>query len=322
MNILLVHQQVAAELQRADEQDVLVQAEYVRTALLELGHQVETLPVDIGLIALQNRLADARPDCVFNLVESLAQSDAHIVDVPRLLDLLKIPYTGARVEALHATNHKVQAKIRLQAANLPTPDWATMQRGELTPPYIVKSIEEHASLGLSAASVITATDKATRDEIGDSSRFAEAFIDGREFNLSLLADANGPQVLPLAEIDFSAFTPAQVRIVDYAAKWDETSFAYHHTPRRFVDEAAESSLTKSLRDLAMRCWHLFELRGYARVDFRVDGSGQPWILEVNCNPCLSPDAGFAAALERAGIGWTTAASRILDDAFAPDRDAP
>ena len=122
-------------------------------------------------------------------------------------------------------------------------------------------------------------------------------------------------MLPLAEIDFTAFPEDQVRIVDYQAKWDETSFAYHHTPRRFVDEAAEPILCRQLRELALRCWSLFGLRGYARVDFRVDGSGQPWILEVNCNPCLSPDAGFAAALAPANIGWPDAVARILEDAL-------
>ena len=63
--------------------------------------------------------------------------------------------------------------------------------------------------------------------------------------------------------------------------------------------------------LALACWHLFALRGYARVDFRVDESGEPWILEVNTNPCLSLDAGFAAAVERAGLGFADAIARIL-----------
>ena len=59
----------------------------------------------------------------------------------------------------------------------------------------------------------------------------------------------------------------------------------------------------------------FDLHGYARVDFRVDGEGRPWILEVNANPCLSPDAGFAAALARADIPFHDAVARILDDAL-------
>jgi D-alanine-D-alanine ligase len=68
--------------------------------------------------------------------------------------------------------------------------------------------------------------------------------------------------------------------------------------------------------LARECWHGFGLRGYARVDFRVDQEGNPWILEINANPCLSPDAGFAAALERAGISFPQAVERLLDDALS------
>ena len=71
-----------------------------------------------------------------------------------------------------------------------------------------------------------------------------------------------------------------------------------------------------MKAIAVDCWHTFGLRGYARVDFRVDAGGRPWVLEINTNPCLSPDAGFAAALERAGIAFDQAIERIVADALA------
>ena len=67
----------------------------------------------------------------------------------------------------------------------------------------------------------------------------------------------------------------------------------------------------TLKELALRCWKLFGLRGYARIDFRVDREGKPWILEVNANPCLSPDAGFSAATLRAGLTFPDVLRRIL-----------
>jgi len=67
--------------------------------------------------------------------------------------------------------------------------------------------------------------------------------------------------------------------------------------------------------LARKCWIVFGLRGYVRVDFRVDRDGQPWILEINTNPCISPDAGFAAALAQAGIPYEEAIRRIVEDAM-------
>ncbi len=139
---------------------------------------------------------------------------------------------------------------------------------------------------------------------------AERYIEGREFNLSLLAG----EILPPAEIDFSAYPADKPRIVGHAAKWDESSFEYQQTPRRFTFPAADAPLLHELCDLAARCWELFGLTGFARVDFRVDLKGRPWILEVNVNPCLSPDAGFAAALSAAGIDFAEAIRQIVDQA--------
>jgi D-alanine-D-alanine ligase len=143
--------------------------------------------------------------------------------------------------------------------------------------------------------------------------FAEEYIDGREFNLSLLTRPGGVEVLPPAEIEFSTFPAGKPHIVGYKAKWDAESFEFHHTPRRFDFAPADAGLLDELTDLSRRCWSLFGLRGHARVDFRIDGVGRPWILEINANPCLSPDAGFAAALERGSVAFVEAVRRILDD---------
>jgi D-alanine-D-alanine ligase len=104
------------------------------------------------------------------------------------------------------------------------------------------------------------------------------------------------------------------KIVDYRAKWDETAYAYHHTPRTFDFDPNDFPLLETLKMLSLECWKCFGLSGYARVDFRVDSANAPWVLEVNANPCLSPDAGFAAALDQAGISFETAVDRIIEDA--------
>jgi D-alanine-D-alanine ligase len=154
--------------------------------------------------------------------------------------------------------------------------------------------------------------EARAQELGGAC-FAERYIAGREFNLSLLAGPAGPQVLPPAEIVFDGFTDDMPRIVDYRAKWDAAAFAYHHTPRRFDFAANDHDLLTRLQVMARHCWESFGLQGYARVDFRVDEAGRAWVLEINANPCLAPDAGFAAALERAGVSYAEAVGRILVD---------
>ena len=145
--------------------------------------------------------------------------------------------------------------------------------------------------------------------------FAEDYIDGREFNLSVLATDLGPSVLPSAEIEFTDFPADKPKIVGHDAKWNEHTAEYMNTPRRFTFTHGDQPLLDELQSLARRCWEVFCLRGYARVDFRVDADGQPWILEINANPCLSPDAGFAAAVAQAGLTFDTVVSRILHDAL-------
>lgn len=323
MKVTILHNAVADSDSAADR-DVLLQVAAVEQALWSLGHESRRLPSTLNLEAMEESLTSHRPDLVFNLVESLAGSDrlAHLA--ARLLDDLEISYTGATAAALHLTTNKPLAKTQLRAGGLPTPAWTLCDDSvdsSLSPPYIIKAVWEHASLGLDDHAVIRDGDGSTvRDQIASRARqlgqscFAEQFIEGREFNLSLIAAPDGPQVLPPAEIDFSAYPPDRPHIVSYAAKWEQTAVEYRQTPRKFTFPPADETLLASLRSLALACWNLFELAGYARVDFRVDGDGQPWILEVNANPCLSPDAGFAAALAQDHLSLQTAVDWILSDA--------
>lgn len=326
MRIRLLHDAVAADA-APDAQDTLVQARSVEAALRELGHDVETCAIDGDLAALCARCVDDPPSLVFNLVEALEGSDAAAVAVPALLDGLGVRYTGSPAAAIALANDKCAAKSLFARLGLPTAPWFAGDRHDVPfapGRYIVKARFEHASLGLEADAIVDLHDAAAaRRVLADRGRrlgrpcFAERFVDGREFNLSLLEGPDGVDVLPPAEIDFSAFPTGTPRLVGYRAKWIESSFEYHHTPRRFDFAAQDTALLKRLRDLAHAAFDALGLAGYARVDFRVDAAG-PWILEVNANPCLSPDAGFAAALERAGLSYRQAIARILRAATGTD----
>ena len=125
-------------------------------------------------------------------------------------------------------------------------------------------------------------------------------------------------MLPPAEIVFEGFSPGKMRVVDYRAKWVVDSFEYNHTPRNFEFLRDDDQLLERLSELCLECWRLFGLHGWARVDFRVDSAGRPWILEVNTNPCLASDAGFMAAAGRAGLDMAAVAGRIINDAVRPE----
>jgi ribosomal protein S18 acetylase RimI-like enzyme len=177
------------------------------------------------------------------------------------------------------------------------------------PPLIVKPLRTDASEGIDATSVIheggadrvAAVARRIHEQFGQPA-LAEQFIDGREVNVSLIERDGSLAVLPLAEIDFSAFAPSQPRIVDYAAKWIEDSFAYRNTPRR-IPAALDETVACRVRECARAAWNALGCRDYVRVDIRVDAQGTPFVIEVNANPDISPDAGFAAALAAGGLSF-------------------
>jgi D-alanine-D-alanine ligase len=325
-----------------DEADVLVQVDAVSEALKGLGYDPIPVPCTLDLAALKQTLEKIRPLGVFNLVESLENRGSLIHVVPALLDTMDVPYTGCPAPAIYATSHKVMAKERLCLAGLPTPAWInpfpadmpwqggvdpgddrpgdngpvlkTSDPGSL---WIIKSVWEHGSLGLEAENLVTGTAKTVTRLLKERAPglggacFAEAFIFGREFNLSLLATRSGVTVLPPAEILFPDTPAERPAMVGFRAKWHEDSEEYRNTPRQFDFAPSDTPLLKELETLARRCWHLFQLAGYARVDFRVDPDGRPFVLEINTNPCLSPDAGFAAALKQADISYIDGIHRIV-----------
>lgn len=328
MRLLILHDDVGAS-DRPDEADTMAQVRSAAEACAALRHDAASLGVTLRLDRLHEALRARRPEVVFNLVESLNSRGSLIHLAPAVVEANQIPMTGSPALAIHTTSSKIAAKKALRAVGLPTAPWMTPEDEDAETtfppgPWIIKSVWEHASIGLDERSVIEATSPDALREAIESRRsalggeaFAEAFIDGREFNLSILDIDGAPVVLPEAEIDFVGFAPDAPRLVGYRAKWDEHSAEYHNTVRRFDFPAKDRALLRELRRLAEACWRLFGLRGYARVDFRVTPENQPLILEVNVNPCLSPDAGFMAAAERAELGPVDVIERILDAARRP-----
>jgi D-alanine-D-alanine ligase len=302
-----------------DEQDVLVEVRTVREALEVLGYRPQEVQLDLDLRKAAVTLQRLSPRLVFNLVESVAGRDRLVHLAPSLLEHLGLPFTGCSTASIFATSNKLLAKRLLQGAGLPTPPWRAASAAdpsgpEVPPPWIVKSVWDHASIGLSPGSV-TNNEAQLRAELArrgaSANLFFESYIDGREFNLSLLEMDGQPVVLPAAEIRFVGYAAGVPRIVDYAAKWSSDSAQYNNTPRSFEFPPTDKALLQSLRDQALRCWRIFELSGYARVDFRIDEAGRPWVLEANANPCLSPDAGFQAAAAQAGLSPTQVVEHIV-----------
>ena len=326
-NIVILHSDVK-ESAGEDELDCLKQAEVIGEAVSVLGHLPINLPFVMDLNANISRLSSLKPDIVFNLVETLAGRGSMIYFATALLDYLRLPYTGCRTDAMYLTSNKPLAKKILSANGINTPPWITADGAVYGKAhggtYIIKASWEEASVGMDDESIIQTQDPQTLNDALQVRQnklgldcFAEAYIDGREFNIALLASAEGIRILPPAEILFDDYPPEKLKVLDYRAKWVTDSFEYDKTRRSLEMAPADAGLVDRLTEIGGRCWNLFGLRGYARVDFRIDGQGVPWVLEINANPCLSPDAGFAAALDYAGIKYSEAIDDILRDALNP-----
>jgi D-alanine-D-alanine ligase len=323
--IVILHSDIALDASQ-DELDCLIQAQAIADALCALNYDPVLLPFELNLNNTITMLHSLKPRAVFNIVETLDSKGSLIHFAPAVLDALQIPYTGCPTQSIYHTSNKPLAKKILYDAGIATPDWveqngfASLQDNFGT--FIIKSSWEHASIGLDENSLINYTDKVdmlkemkSREEKLGGSCYAEAYIDGREFNVALISNKAGVKVLPIAEMLFKDYAPDKLKIVDYKAKWDADSFEYNNTIRKFDFQDDDSLLISSLKEISLQCWNIFSLSGYARVDFRVDKQGKPWVLEVNTNPCLSPDAGFAAALEQAQIQYNEAIGLIIDNAL-------
>jgi D-alanine-D-alanine ligase-like ATP-grasp enzyme/GNAT superfamily N-acetyltransferase len=321
MKVAIVHDAIAAT-GRVDEQDALIQAELVAELLAQLGHTSERVAATADLETLAARLRALAPDLVVNLVESLDGVAERIHWVPRWLESLGLPFTGGGSAAIRVTSHKLEAKRRLRAAGLPTPDW--VEPGEAAPEakrrWILKPIFEDAGIAIDDAALVAAGGAELERLLLERARqvgrpvFAEAFVEGRDFNVGVLAKGAGFEVLPPAEVVFENWPEGKPKLYGFAAKWDPDSLEWDRTPTVFELAEREPALAARLAALVLRAADVFGLSGYARADFRVDAAGEPWLLEVNSNPCLSPESGYLEAAALVNLSPRDVMERIVEAA--------
>ncbi|HTM22929.1 MAG TPA: hypothetical protein VL172_20540 [Kofleriaceae bacterium] len=299
--------------------------------LRAIGHRVELVGVrghDVG--QLFERLRRDPPDLVFNQCESLAGDVRNEPLLPALLELLRIPYTGAGPLAIGLCLHKERTKEVLVANGIPTPGHAVIaapgdaeRAAGLGFPLFLKLAHQDASVGIEAANVVPdrAALVARAGEMLERWRepvIAESYVDGREVNVTLLGSGPRIECLPLHEIDFSAMPDGAPHIVAYAATWDPAHPAYRGTlpvPLRAIAADAAAAIEAA----AVAAFRALDLRDFGRVDLRVDAQGRPWVIDVNPNCDLSPDAGAARAARSAGIEYPQLLGRICELAWARTR---
>ncbi|HEY5951143.1 MAG TPA: ATP-grasp domain-containing protein [Kofleriaceae bacterium] len=314
----------AANANNPDATSVRASAKAIASALIESGYTVELTGVHgLEVYDVLAKLAANKPDLLFNLCESMDADPRNEPTFAGLLDLFKIPYTGADLLALASCLYKQRTKDILIAHGVPTPPYRFLRDDEdladpaleqLDYPWFVKLAHEDASLGITEANVVAnaAALRARSRELMHEHKqavIAERYIEGREINVTLMGHGDDVHVLPLHEIDFAAMPSDRPRIVSYAAKWDENHVDYAGTkPVPLRD--AKPALVAEIERVSKAAWRAVELRDYGRVDLRVDDAGVPWVIDVNPNPDISPDAGCTRAAAAAGMTYPQMVDRL------------
>jgi D-alanine-D-alanine ligase len=305
----------------------------VHQALLEIGYQVTRVPLAPPLKSTRRKLSSLDADLVFNLFEGFCGHPETEAFVPEALSEAGIPFTGCPGTALRLALDKAKVKVLLKAAGIPTPDFQLlnpqiMPMFQLGYPCIVKPRSEDASHGLSEASVVTDSASLEKQVAAVSKSYGggalvEEFIDGREFNATVLGNSQGT-VLPVSEIVYS-LPPEIPRILTFAAKWEPDSLYFQGT-RVSCPAEISADEQESINQIALAAFRLLDCRGYARVDMRRDKEGRLNVIEVNPNPDISPDAGAARQAEAAAMTYTQFIEKIvklaLEKEYRDHQDTP
>jgi D-alanine-D-alanine ligase len=293
---------------------ILGTVEAIEQSLVVEGNEVVRIPVYQDGKWIE-KLRRGKFGLAFNMcegIDGIATLESAVISV---LELFKIPFTGATSYTAAVCLRKHVINGLLDKNGLPIPRFACIRRGDplvsVGFPAIVKPAAEDASLGVEQKSVVRnmrqLAERVTEMLEGWEEILVQRFVDGREVNVGILGDA----VLPIAEIDFGKMPRGRWNIVTYQSKWvpgsvDDVGGAPRCPARLPAKVAAE------VRRVALRAWKLVGGSGYGRVDMRIDANGQPWILEVNANPDIAPDAGLARMAKVVGIDYAALIRNICE----------
>jgi D-alanine-D-alanine ligase len=326
-------QSLRTEEEKPTEADVLA-------CLRKLQHDVETLAVYDDAKVVFDRVAAFKPDVVFNLCETFFSNRAHEPNIPALLELMKVPYTGAGPDALMLCKDKALAKQLLAFHRIRVARFVVSRRERplrrlrrFTYPAFVKPIGEESSDGIALASLAK-----TEDEVLERARFLhdrfetdaliEEYVDGRELYLGVLGNRR-LTVLPPREIFFGETATAEAgastdvalalvkdgpRFATAKAKWDD-AYRKKWGIRNGPAGPLPAGLEKKLAELARRVCRILHVRGLGRIDARLTPRGDVVVIEANPNPSLAMEDDFAQAAMQVGIGYEALIQKVLENAL-------
>jgi D-alanine-D-alanine ligase len=311
--------------QERDDADKLTQT--MVSSLQEVGH-----PVAVAEFwkEVKSAIRKFNPNewIIFNWCEGIEDEIGGDARVCAALDELGYTYTGNPPHTLKLSVQKGRVKKVLQRWGIPTPQGREFKSAdEVTAdvwdkawfPAIIKPVSQHCSVAVTRDAVVHNLAQLRERieyviETVKEPALAERFIAGREINVGIWGNGR-PRMLPLREIDFSAIKNPLHQMVTWDSKWVPDSPEWNSMPVNMHPVVSDTLRTR-IEAASLKTYRMFECRDYARVDLRIDADEQPWVVDVNPNPDITSDGGFAGACKMAGYSYGEAISNIVSMAVA------
>ncbi len=293
----------------------------VKTAL-EQNHEVTLIEANEEAYL---KLLQAKPDIVFNIAEGL-RGPSREAQIPAMLEMLGIPYTGSDPITLGICLDKSRAKEILAYYRIPTPPFAVIDSVDqlsnytFSLPCIVKPLHEGSSKGIFNSSVVH-TNEQLRRQVGrvffeyEEPAIVEKFLSGREFTVAVLGNNSDLRVLPIVEIRFDSLPDGVNPIYSYEAKWIwdalDNPLDVHECPAK-----VSMKLQKEIETICRDTYRFLRCRDWCRIDIRLDEEGRPNVLELNPLPGILPNpqehSCFPQAARAAGMDYNTMINTVLE----------
>ena len=290
-----------------DRKGVMDEVNLVGKTLSNLGYSYFLLPVG-GDYKWIDILKKRDFDLVFNLCEDFEGNPEGEAYIAGILETLKIPYTGSPPSAFYLCFDKIKAKIIVSHYGIETPPYFTLDKE--SPdflPVILKPRKEDASLFIEKKNVIF-NEREYYERVKELRGkniefFAEKFIDGREFNVSVFDE----RVIAIGEVIFKT----EPKVLTYSSKWDVDSEDYIRTSSNYP-AILDDKKRKEIEEISLKIFKILEMRDYGRIDFRMDKDGKVYFIEANPNPDISRNSGFYRALLYARIPYELFIKHLIE----------
>lgn len=297
----------------------------VLACLLRLGHDVQTLAVFDNVLAIVEKLKEFAPDVVFNLTESFHGRRVHEPNIPALLELLRVRYTGAGPDGLLLCKDKPLAKkvlayhhVRSAKFLVSSTTHPLRRLRNLKYPAFVKPIGEESSDGIAQASFARDEREALERAKFIHDKFKtdaliEEYIDGRELYVSVLGNRR-LTVFPSRELFFEQVPDDAPKFATAKAKWDDTYRKKWGIKNGACGPLADG-VRERLEETARTVYRVLKIRGIGRIDVRLTAKDEVVVVEANPNPSLAQEDDFAQSAAAAGIDYDALIQKILDAAI-------